>query len=1622
MPVPLSNPPSRRRGIDVSILALLAILALAFLIRLDGMNWDDGRYLHPDERHIVADVVVGRIAFSWPPRLSWIDPGESPINPRPPREDGGNEGFAYGTLPVYAVDLLGSAATKLTGTDWSSYERIEYIGRALSILLDTGTVLVCWLIGSRLFGRMVGFAAAVIYAFMPLAIQLSHFFTVDSWMTFFIFAAILVCIDAIRTGSTGRFALAGMWYGMAVASKATAAPLGGVIMLALVLASVVESGHVRSTSRLVGRLLRRGLVSALVFVTTFFIGEPFAFLAPQAYLDSFTEQADIQSGRWDVPFTQQYVGTPRGAWQLGQLTRHAMGPVAVLLGLAGAGLVAWLAWKRRSAGMALLLAWTAGFTLVILYPETKFPRYSLPIAPTLAIFAGVAVVALALYLRPRLGRVAAVAGAAMILLLSTGWGAAFAQVTSTEHTRIAASVWMFENLPPGSTTTNEIWDDRLPMSLDPGHASDARRIDGASINLYSYTPTLGDVATLGPALEALPRGAEMRRLVEIGRVADATAILRSIGPSAFRADAQADRLARLAAEARDEPFPTDLPMAAQFQIELVRAGGAMTTSRDLSSVTLDIASQVGMANEVTKDDLQALADAMDAVPGATMLNQIYRLLDDADYYVLSSDRVQRGMEQNPWRYAVPIRMYEVLDSGELGYEPIQRFTSSPELFGIAFPDHAADETFVNYDHPVVRIYEKQDLVSPERATEIFGSAALAQTDPSRSPDNEPLTFDEPVSDLPDVTDARWSEAVTGNTIGAIAVWIVLLLALQVAAWPLASTVFRAFPDGGWGLTRFIGMIVPATVLWWLASTGVLLFRAVWVAATFLLFALAMWLWLRPGVRSKRRWDFRMIATAEVIFWGTFLVFLVFKLINPDSWQIYWGGEKPMEFAHINAILRSPSFPPVDPWYAQGFLNYYYYSFYLVAYLIKLTGIPTEYAFNLAQPLVMAVLASGTFSVGAMLGNRLTRGRQAGMLSGLLAMVLVSFAGNMLDAAQMFDRFRGEPDGSDPFSWWVWNPSRAIVDTNSQLDIGNRMNPPVDGQLITEFPYFTGLYGDLHSHVVGLPLLVLSLALAASFALDGPATRRERIVALGARLLLAAIAIGIVYPTNAWDLPVTAALVAGGLVIGSARIPSLGRRLMWLLAAAMAVGAGALLVSLPFLLHFEALFSEVKSVPATTDLVELMAHPGGLLLVATAAVPAVFHLRGGRRRPWLLVLLVPLLGVTLLLRWLATTGTSDLRPYDIAIVAIVAAIWLAPLVTLPAQRGMFDAYMPRFTGWVVAAIGVVAVVALLARENPVAALYIGIAAGAAGAWLVKRDPAIRFIALMMTGAASIGAGVEFVYLVDDLSTSPWARMNTIFKFYNEIWVLLAIAGGASAGVLVSTFFARAWHAPSLRLRSSSRSLWAPIATAATAVVLLLAAAYPIAATGIRLDARFEPHLNRITLDAYDWMRYGTVTLTDGTVVSFDEDLDVINWFNEEIGGTPVIAEASFEPYRCNSSRISIGTGLPSVLGWQRHESQQRYPDVLPQRYEDLRRLYGVSSIDEKLAIIDRYDIHYIVVGELERSYPVVYGNDCVPMDDLPQYAELDLDAGIAAFEQMVGESLDVAFTSGDTVVYRVIGNT
>jgi uncharacterized membrane protein len=145
------------------------------------------------------------------------------------------------------------------------------------------------------------------------------------------------------------------------------------------------------------------------------------------------------------------------------------------------------------------------------------------------------------------------------------------------------------------------------------------------------------------------------------------------------------------------------------------------------------------------------------------------------------------------------------------------------------------------------------------------------------------------------------------------------------------------------------------------------------------------------------------------------------------------------------------------------------------------------------------------------------------------------------------------------------------------------------------------------------------------------------------------------------------------------------------------------------------------------------------------------------------------------------------------------------------------------------------------------------------------------------------------------------------------------------------------------------------------------------------------------------------------IQYAGDRAAIAWLQENVPNSAVIAEASIGPYRCNGSRITNATGLPTIIGWERHQQQQRFPDQLPARVNDVRTLYTRADVDEKEAILRKYNVAYVVVGDLERVYPAP-NNECTPGGSA---------TGIAAFDQMVGSSLEQVFSQDGTTIYRVL---
>src|SRR3990170_1330773 len=216
----------------------------------------------------------------------------------------------------------------------------------------------------------------------------------------------------------------------------------------------------------------------------------------------------------------------------------------------------------------------------------------------------------------------------------------------------------------------------------------------------------------------------------------------------------------------------------------------------------------------------------------------------------------------------------------------------------------------------------------------------------------------------------------------------------------------------------------------------------------------------------------------------------------------------MDFAYLNAVTKTTYFPPYDPWFAGGYLNYYYFGQVVVATLIKLSGVVPATAYNLAVPLLFACTVAGAFSVafnlaawampfvgrGRVVHPGTDRLRWGPIYCGLAAGLFVAVVGNLDGLAQLLDGF-AKVSGSTftsslPGLAGLWNTLAGLYQVllaGKELPAfdfwrSSRMMPPTPN--ITEFPYFTFLFADLHAHLIALPFTLLSLGLALSIVLRG----------------------------------------------------------------------------------------------------------------------------------------------------------------------------------------------------------------------------------------------------------------------------------------------------------------------------------------------------------------------------------------------------------------------------------------------------------------------------------------------------------------------------------------------------------
>ena len=537
-------------------------------------------------------------------------------------------------------------------------------------------------------------------------------------------------------------------------------------------------------------------------------------------------------------------------------------------------------------------------------------------------------------------------------------------------------------------------------------------------------------------------------------------------------------------------------------------------------------------------------------------------------------------------------------------------------------------------------------------------------------------------------------------------WYLSSVAFSAAGIAPAYVLFRHLPSRGVFFARPLGLLLASLAAWLVASwtpvpwgSGLTLLST-GIACVSGAACLLRWPQLRGELRSR----VGLILASESVYLGVFVAVAAVRSLVPDATSV----EKPMELMLLTTVHVARDMPPLDAWFAGHAVSYHYFGFVMVDVMQRLSGVAPSHALNLG---FASVIGMGVAATAGLAGDALRAMcvRPAWLRrAGVSAAVIAVWAVIPPIAALHFIHARAGAPATGALPWWAEAAANALPDAQ------------------VHYPAFVIALGDLHPHVIGLPLLIMALGVFVSEVIAGTPTgsgwrawAQEPIPLALTAALFAGVAM-----TNFWDAMTCGvlwlALSVARCYAGQGAPARLG--VVFRIAPA---GLVAVAISWPMLAGFD-----IPPPLITVAHLRMSSLPDLMGLWASFALPL--------SAAW--VVIAP----PVRRRWL-------LAAFQLAALPL-AALWFVPILA-----GHPDIY---------AVWGITAV-------TPFALAAGGSALGAAAFTALRHGESRNAIWL---AAAAAGISILFCTEAFTLAGGPglW-RANTIFKFGLAAWVLLAFAG-------------------------------------------------------------------------------------------------------------------------------------------------------------------------------------------------------------------------------------------------------
>lgn len=819
----------------------------------------------------------------------------------------------------------------------------------------------------------------------------------------------------------------------------------------------------------------------------------------------------------------------------------------------------------------------------------------------------------------------------------------------------------------------------------------------------------------------------------------------------------------------------------------------------------------------------------------------------------------------------------------------------------------------------------------------------------------------------------------------VTLWQATLLIFSIVGLPLCMWFFKDFANGGYSLSRSIGLLATSLIIWTLTYMKIYYFSRIFIILAMIIVLAASLAYkpIRNNVVEKLNQDgvIEHAVAEEFLFSLVLVILCYFKGMYPDI----NGQEKFMNFGFLMSMLKNNTLPANDMWLAGEHINYYYYGQYIYSMIVKLNGINPNFAYMISMCTSIAIPFVSAYTIGfELIALARKQGARLPFAAQHIAGILASFTTTIFGNSHSF--FYDEQSFGNDFLKFLRNKGMNVgkIDEffypESTRFIGH--NPDsylvdsITGEVLSqgdytihEFPFYSYLVGDLHAHVISMMVvtLIAALAIALVYKATSPSAYERTIPSFMTFKGGIEINTGVFNKTAfLYELKnlINPDIIAISILLGIATMTNYWDFLIYFIFCAMTFLVFNVTRSKDFCTVTSAIFFVI-------DLAAI------LLFYMTMGESVILHA----------IFQLVLLAVGYLFCVTAPsalTRTSLAMNFMFSVSTIIAVPFNLNFDMISNKLAKTQDHTSLFQFLIVWGVHLLITIGFIIYTI-VTKNYILTNNGKKKRVITNEpangytNPIAKFFGernladIFACGMAITGIIMLIapeIFYVRDIYTSGYLRSNTMFKFTFAGFIILSLV---MAYAVIRLF----WFVN----KNGEFSGVAFTLSIVFAITLLIPAHYSYRSLVQRSGSIDKDNFKTLDGTAYiETYQSPNITGNPGNLVDYKNAID---WINSEIEGAPVIVEAYGNSYT-DYDIVSAYTGLPTIFGWQTHEWLWRYHGVvdpetdllvadpehnvfelyIDPRHADVDKIYLSADLSEVKAALDKYDVQYIVSGPIE----------------------------------------------------------